>query len=73
MSVFLKIEKKSNIIGQNDMETVLIPVSDVQQISSTSDGRSMVYVRGSEQPIICDESVDDLMYNCVVDLANFTK
>ena len=73
MSIFLKIEKKSNIIGQSDMETVLIPVSEIQQITSTSDGRSMVHVRGSEQPIMCDESVDDLMYKCIVDLANFTN
>jgi hypothetical protein len=71
MSVFLKIEKNSNIIGEKSLETVLIPVSNIQQISSTSDGRSLVYVSGKDQPIVCKESVEDLMYKCVVNLANY--
>ncbi len=71
MSIFLKIEVSTNLIGAKELETVLIPVSYISQIRSTSDGGTQIYVRGESTPRTCSESVDSLLSNCVVDLASY--
>ena len=73
MSIFLKFESASNIIGAKSTETILIPVSSVSQMRSTPDGGTLIFITGEPHPRSSNESLDDLLSNCVIDLASYAS
>jgi len=70
MSLFLKVETRSRILGSKDNDVVYIAVSDIRKIEESSGAEGSVVTYGNNgETAVSEHSVKTLLTTKVVDLS----
>jgi hypothetical protein len=71
MSLFLKVQRRSRLLGDNAPSIMLISVDSIQSIVSTASGDGTVIIFGNGEQTVTEQSVDDLLSSGVIDLREY--
>ena len=72
MSLFLKVETRSKLLGNKERDTVLIAVDRIHKIESFGAEGGCVITHGNPpEQVVCETSAVPLLRSSLVDLTKF--
>jgi len=74
MSLFLRVETRSRLLGSKDYDKVLIAVSQIHKIESTGGEKGCVITHGTpSEQTVCERDVGPLLQTGIIDLKHKSR
>jgi hypothetical protein len=74
MSLFLRVETRSRLLGSKDYDKVLIAVSQIHKIESTGGEKGCVITHGTpSEQTVCERDIGPLLSSSVINLSFKSK